>query len=148
MIVFLIGISVFLLLSIFVVVFRIYSLMDIITDNYKKISNSSNNINAVLLFLFVIFGFVGLSAYSYLEFDKYQISVASEHGVITDQLFWITTVITGIVFFISQFLLFYYCYKYRYQNNKRGFFYVDDHKLELIWTVFPAIGLTILVFGG
>jgi len=28
------------------------------------------------------------------------------------------------------------------------FFYVEDHKLELIWTIFPAIGLTVLVFGG
>jgi cytochrome c oxidase subunit 2 len=122
--------------------------MDIITDNYKRFSNSSNNINAVLFFLFAIFGFTGLIFYSYLEFDKYQISVESEHGIITDQLFWITTLICGIVFFISQFLLFYCCYKYRYDENRRSFFYVEDHKLELIWTIFPAIGLTVLVFGG
>lgn len=148
MILFIISSIIILILAIFSSVFRIYSLMDIITGSYKKLVNPSNKINALMLFVFVIISFILLFIYSYTRFDYYQISVASEHGVVTDQLFWITTLITGIVFFISQYLLFYYAYKYQYNENRRAFFYVEDHRLELIWTVVPAIGLTLLVFGG
>jgi cytochrome c oxidase subunit 2 len=147
MIVFIVISAVILVLAIFGVVFRIYSLMDIVNSNYVFV-NSSNRINAFASLLFIIVSFLLLVTYSYFEFSQYQIAVASEHGVITDQLFWVTTVITGIVFFISQFLLFYYPYKYQYNENKRSFFYTDDHRLELVWTIVPAIALSLLVFGG
>jgi cytochrome c oxidase subunit 2 len=86
--------------------------------------------------------------YSIKEFDNYTLPVASEHGVTTDALFWWTMVITGIVFIITQVLLFWFPYKYQYSENRKALFYPDNNKLELIWTVVPAIALTGLVLYG
>ena len=129
-------------------VFKIYTLIDIITGSYKKLVNSSNKINGILLFAFCIIAFVSLFCYSCFEFDKYNISVASEHGVFTDRLFVVTTIVTGIVFFITQFILFYFPYKYNYKSFRKRFFFTEDHKLEFIWTLIPAIVLTALVLEG
>jgi cytochrome c oxidase subunit 2 len=63
-------------------------------------------------------------------------------------MFMITLIITGIVFFITQGLLFWYAYKYKHSSKRRALFYPDNHKIELIWTVIPAIVLTILVVRG
>jgi len=122
--------------------------MDIITGSYKKLASSSNKLNGILLFVFMLVGFVSLFCYTCFEFDKYNISVASEHGIFTDRLFIITTVATGFVFFITQFILFYFPYKYNYQDSRRPTFFTEDHTLEAIWTVIPAIVLSALVFEG
>jgi cytochrome c oxidase subunit 2 len=45
-------------------------------------------------------------------------------------------------------LLFWFPYKYQYDPNRKATFYPENHKLELIWTVIPAIVLTVLVIGG
>ncbi len=73
---------------------------------------------------------------------------ASLHGVKIDQMFWVTTVITLIVFFITQILLFGFAYKYRGSENRKGFYYPHNNTIEKIWTIIPAIVLTILVVFG
>ena len=60
----------------------------------------------------------------------------------------ITVAITGIVFVITQILLFWYGYRYRADGKRKAIYYPDNHKLELIWTVIPAIVLTVLVIRG
>jgi len=57
-------------------------------------------------------------------------------------------VFTGIVFVITQVMLFYFPWRYNRQKNTKGFFYADNHKLEVIWTIIPAIVLTGLVIIG
>jgi cytochrome c oxidase subunit 2 len=60
-------------------------------------------------------------------------------------MLYITIIITGIVFFITQILLFWFSYKYQEKENRKAFYYPHNNKLEVIWTVIPAITLTILV---
>jgi cytochrome c oxidase subunit II len=74
--------------------------------------------------------------------------VASEHGVITDNLFWITMWITIIAFVIIFIVMFWFTFAYRYQEGRRASFFSDNHKLEIIWTVIPAIVLALLIFSG
>jgi cytochrome c oxidase subunit 2 len=52
------------------------------------------------------------------------------------------------MFVITQILLFWYAFKYKESKTRKALFFPDNHKLELIWTVIPAIVLTILVVRG
>ncbi|MEE9406643.1 MAG: cytochrome c oxidase subunit II [Polaribacter sp.] len=69
-------------------------------------------------------------------------SIEGEHD---DNLFDITFWLIGIVQFIMQFLIFFFTFKYRGKQGKKAKFYADSHKLELIWTVTPAIVLVVLI---
>jgi cytochrome c oxidase subunit 2 len=69
-------------------------------------------------------------------------SIEGEHD---DNLFDITFWLIGIVQFIMQFLIFYFTFKYRGKKDQKAKFYADSHKLELIWTVTPAIVLVGLI---
>ena len=69
-------------------------------------------------------------------------SIEGEHD---DNLFNITFILIGIVQFAMQFLIFYFTYKYKGSKDRKAKFYADSHKLELIWTVTPAIVLVVLI---
>ncbi|MEQ6123706.1 cytochrome c oxidase subunit II [Pseudotenacibaculum sp. MALMAid0570] len=70
---------------------------------------------------------------------------ASIEGENDDTLFNISFWLIGIVQFIVQFLIFYFPYKYRGKEGNKAKFYADSHKLELIWTVTPAVVLVGLI---
>ena len=69
-------------------------------------------------------------------------SIEGEHD---DILFNITFILIGVVQFIMQFLIFFFTYKYRGNKNKKALFFADSHKLELIWTVIPAVTIVLLI---
>lgn len=73
---------------------------------------------------------------------------ASEHGPEVDYLFNITLFFTGIVFFITHALLFYFAWKYRGKKGSKAIYWAHDEKLELVWMIIPAIVMTFLVVGG
>ena len=43
---------------------------------------------------------------------------------------------------------FYFGYKYRFNKQRKAHFYPDNHRLEVIWTVIPAIVLVVLIGWG
>ena len=61
---------------------------------------------------------------------------------------WITLAITFVVFLITQVLLFWFAYKYQEKEGQQAYYYPHNNKLEVIWTVIPAITLTVLVAFG
>ena len=146
---FYIALAVFLVVAILFLIFRITRLVNVVKGaGEEAASSSSNNFNAIMMIVFMVL-FFGLAAwYSYANFDAYDPPVASEHGELTDKLFWRTMWITGIVFFITNVLLFVFSYKYRYNKNKKALFYPHNNKLEYLWTGVPAIVLTWLVISG
>ncbi len=52
------------------------------------------------------------------------------------------------MFFITQAILFWFAYKYRARKGHKAQHFSHDNKLEIIWTVIPAIVLTVLVARG
>jgi cytochrome c oxidase subunit 2 len=99
--------------------------------------------------LLVIFFFLGLYAiwlcHSELK-DKLMLKSASLQGESYDMMFAVTITVTGIVFFITHVLLFWFAYKYKSTDDKKSsFFLAHNNKLELIWTTIPAIVMAILV---
>ncbi len=145
---FLIAVGVLLLLSIIWMVYRIQSLVSVVKGSNKKIATGSNKVNAILFVLFLLgTGFL-MFWYSIKEFDNYELPVASEHGVVTDGLFWVTMAVTGVVFLITHVLLFIFPYKYQYKEDRKATFYPDNNKLEIIWTLVPGVVLAGLVITG
>lgn len=145
---FLIGVGVLLLLSIIWMVYRIQTLVSVVKGSDKKIASGSNKVNAILFIVFLLGAGALMFWYSIKEFDNYQLPIASEHGVVTDRLFWISMAVTGVVFLITHILLFIFPYKYQYKEDRKATFYPDNNKLEVMWTVVPAIVLAALVISG
>jgi len=141
-------IGLLLLIAVLVIIYRIHSLIDVARGNHKKNVKESNGVNAVLMFVFLVIGLIILFWYSVSHFDKYTLPVASEHGITTDNLFWVTVTLTGIVFLITQALLFYFAFRYRHRAKAKAFFFPENNRLELIWTIVPAIVLALLIFSG
>lgn len=135
-------------IAILAIVYRIHSLMDVARGTHKKRATSSNRINAALMLLFVVVSVIAVVWFSVSRFDTYNLPVASEHGVSTDRLFWITMGVTLVVFFITQILLFYFPYRYRFREKAKALYFPENNRLELIWTIVPAVVLTLLIFGG
>lgn len=142
-------ISVALILGILYMIFRVGSLISIAKGRKKEARVSPDNkVHAILFVAFMIVSLVGFFWYSYANFDRYQLPIASEHGVRTDTLFWITMAVTVIAFVIISIVMFIFLYKYQYKEGRRAKFYPDNHYLELTWTIIPAIVLTILIITG
>lgn len=101
--------------------------------------------------LFLISLFVGLYG-AYWSF-KYHGGIAyreaaSEHGATIDSMFITTTVITTIVFVITHILLFGFSFVYKSDGKRKAYFYPHNNFIERLWTIAPAIVLTVLVLFG
>lgn len=113
----------------------------------KKANEQNNKVNAFLMVVFLVLGLVGVWYCNKLYFKKTLLPYpsASEHGANIDTMLYITVIICGIVFFITQILLFWFSYKYQHSDKRTGYYYPHNNKLEVIWTTVPAIALCILV---
>ena len=111
----------------------------------EKARKQTNKINAFMLLAFLIIGLIGV--YYCNEAYKGRIlgESASDHGVLIDRMLYITIALTGIVFLVTQFCLFWFPFKYQESDKRKAYYYPHNNKLELIWTVIPAIALTVLV---
>ena len=141
-------IGIVVLIAIFLLIFRIYTLVNVARGTDKIRVSKSNRVNAFLFLAFLVIFGAWFFYYSFTAYDQYQLPLASVHGDDYESLFWATTWITVAVFVITHILLFVFSFKYQYKEGRRATFYPDNTKLEVIWTIIPAIVLTILVFGG
>jgi cytochrome c oxidase subunit 2 len=113
----------------------------------EKSFKQSNRINAFLFILFMVLGLAGAWWCNELLYDRTLLAqpAASDHGEKIDFMLWLTIIVTGVVFLLTQVLLFWFAFKYQYSEKRTSYFFPHNNKLELLWTVVPAIFLTILV---
>jgi cytochrome c oxidase subunit 2 len=111
----------------------------------EKARKQTNKINAFMLLAFLILGLIGV--YYCNERLKGRIlgEPASDHGVLIDRMLYITIALTFVVFVITQVALFWFSFKYQESDKRKAYYYPHNNKLEVIWTVIPAIALTVLV---
>jgi len=111
----------------------------------KKALLQQNRINGFLMIVFLVGGLIGV--YWCNEIFKGRILgvAASEHGEKIDTMLNITFLITGIVFFLTQILLFWFAFKYQYSEKRKAYYFPHNNNLEILWTTVPAIALCILV---
>jgi cytochrome c oxidase subunit II len=111
----------------------------------ERARKQSNKINAFMLLAFLIIGLIGVYYCNVKLSGKILGEPASDHGVLIDRMLYITIGLTGIVFIITQVALFWFSFKYQESDTRKAYYYPHNNKLELIWTVIPAIALTVLV---
>ena len=144
--------SIAIIALIFIVIFQIAKASEYVSvlKGEEASRKQNNKINGALMIVFLVLGFVGVYVCNEYLFDKTLLAqeAASVQGEKVDQMIWVTLAITGIVFIITQILLFWFAYKYQEKDNRKAFFFAHSTKLELIWTAIPAITLTILVVFG
>lgn len=128
-------------------IFRIGTLVSVMRGPEKP-GGFANQVNALLFLIFMVVSLTGFFWYSYTHFDTYQIPVASEHGVITDQLFWVTMAICVAAFSVISVVMFWFTFKYQYKEGAKAKFVTDNHMLELVWTGIPAVVMALLIFKG
>ncbi len=137
---------------IFVVIFQIAKASEYVSVlKGEEVSRKQNNkINGFLMVVFLVLGLVGVWYCNELLYDKTLLvqDAASVEGARVDSMLWVTLAVTGIVFIATQVILFVFAYKYQEDTNRKVVFFAHSTKLELIWTVIPAIALTVLVVIG
>ena len=118
----------------------------------EAVERSSTNTQGIALMTFMVIFLVACiwSSYHYKNqmFGYGPLTSASAHGFEIDSLFNVTLALTGIVFIITHILLFWYAYKYRQTSGRKAIFFAHDTKLELVWTVIPALVMIYLVANG
>ena len=111
--------------------------------NYKD-----NDLHGKLMFAFLVFIYL-VTIYSFVSYTKVLLpESASEHGYTYDRLLVISFITIFIVQTITQALLHYYTYKFRGIKGRKASFITHNNKLELVWTVIPAIVLFVLILYG
>jgi cytochrome c oxidase subunit 2 len=144
--------SVGIIVFIYVVIFQIAKASEYVSilKGEEASRQQNNKINGFLMIAFLVLGFIGIYVCNKAYYGKTQLAqgAASIQGEKVDQMLFITLIVTGIVFVITQVLLFWFAYKYQEDKNRKAFFFAHSTKLELVWTAVPAIALTILVVFG
>ncbi|WP_246172318.1 cytochrome c oxidase subunit II [Sphingobacterium hotanense] len=127
-------------------VLSIYSLTKKVNGKYNPLAN--NTIQAVLLFVFLI-AFLAFTYYSYAVWGSWAWREAvTEHGKDIDRMFIITTVIITIVLVLVHILLLTFSLIYRMRAKRTAYYYPHNDAIERLWTIVPAVVLTILVLFG
>jgi cytochrome c oxidase subunit II len=131
----------------FIIVFQIAKASEYVAilRGEERTRKESNRINAFLLLAFLVIGLFGVWYCNETLKDKILPPETSDHGEKIDTMIWITLGITFLVFVITQILLFWFAYKYQEREDRKAYFFPHDNRLEVIWTVIPAIVLTVLV---
>ena len=137
-----------LLLVVFGLLFRLQILTSIFSGTFTRDIGTSNSVNAILMLVFMVGG-GALFAWSFVEnFAKMNPPIASVHGAKMETMFWTTMAVIGVAFVFTQFLLFWYSYKYQHKEGRRAYFFSHNNKIEVIWTIIPAIVMAALIFSG
>ncbi len=133
----------------FVVTFQIAKASEYVSvlKGEEKSFRQNNRINAFLMIVFLVLGLAGAWWCNELFYNKTLLAqpAASDHGEKIDFMLIITIAVTGVVFVLTQILLFWFAYKYQFSEKRTVYYFPHNNKLELIWTVVPAIFLTVLV---
>jgi len=127
---------------------QIFKLLGL-TKKDQVATESENNINGWLMLGLGVFIY-GLMLVSMFKgkavlLPKLSASLEGEH---IDKLFIITMTLIFVVQFITQFLIYFFSFRYRGIKGRKATFYADSHKLEMWWTITPTVVLSVLIIYG
>ncbi|TCC93316.1 cytochrome c oxidase subunit II [Pedobacter frigiditerrae] len=139
----------FLLLCLFIAIvgkaLRVYELTQ---ETQGKQSINWDKVNGIIFAIFLVVGLYGVYWEYTVHGEMLLPEAASEHGKKIDQMFNITLIITTIVFILTHIVLFAFAYFYKSSNNRKAYYYPHNNALERVWTIIPALVLTVLVLMG
>lgn len=128
---------------------RMYELSSKLNNKKENDFNiRENNLNGKLLFGFMLFQFFGF-IYLMLRFGwTGRGPAASVHGDEYDWLLNLNLWIIIAVFFLTNFLLFWFASKYVKKPGVPAYYFAHSNKLEMIWTIIPAVVLAVIIVMG
>ncbi|HRP89756.1 MAG TPA: cytochrome c oxidase subunit II [Edaphocola sp.] len=136
---------------IFIVIYQIaraVEYVNLIRGDEVEVSKKNNKVLAWVLLIVFILGMYGVYETHRLLAPLYLPQAASTQGVEYEKMLMTTIVITGAVFFITEFLLFWFAFRYQAKDGKKPLFYAHNNKLEVVWTTVPALTLMVLIAFG
>lgn len=147
------GVSYYVLLFLVVcfavgIIGKILQVYDLTLKLQRKPGIKWNNVMGVICLAFLIVGLVGVYWSFTVQGSMILPEAASLHGKTIDTMFWTTFGITVVVFIGTQILLFTFAFIYRGSDKRRAYYLPHNNTIEKIWTVAPAIVLTVLVIFG
>jgi len=132
-------------------IIAISNLIDVVKGKKPwEVTVKENGINAFLCLLMVFFGWF-LYFYFYIKYVRGGLllpAAASEHGKAIDTLSDVSFTIISVAFLLVQPFLWYFAYKYRMRPGHKGYHFAHNTRLEMVWTIIPAIILCSLIFYG
>ncbi|MBI3518537.1 MAG: cytochrome c oxidase subunit II [Bacteroidetes bacterium] len=143
------------LIGLVLLIIAVHQLMRVVelSRQFKKgnewsVSDSDNAFNGRAMLLF---------GFAFLAFFFWQINrwgdnslpgAASVHGLKIDTLWDYNIYLISFVFVLTNAVLFYFSYKYRGTKDTKATFLAHDNRLEMLWTIVPAVVLAfIIIFG-
>ena len=143
------------LIGLVLLIIAVHQLMRVIelSREFKKtkewhITDSDNAFNgkAMLIFGFVFIAFFFWQAERWN--DNALPAAASVHGLKIDALWDYNMYLVVFVFVVTNAVLFWFSYKYAGKKGVKATFLAHDNRLEMAWTIAPAVVLAgIIIFG-
>jgi cytochrome c oxidase subunit 2 len=143
------------LIGLVLLIIAVHQLMRVIelSREFKKtkewaVTESDNTFNGkmMLTFMFVFFAFFFWQVERWN--DNTLPDAASVHGQKIDVLWDYNMYLITIVFLLTNAVLFYFAYKYSGKKDTKATFLAHDNRLEMAWTIVPAVVLAfIIIFG-
>lgn len=111
-------------------------------------TDSDNSFNGKLMLIVGIL-FLGLLLWQIDRWEDNSLpSAASVHGLKIDSLWNINMWIITIASILTNGALFYFAYRYSGKKGNKATFIAHDNRLEMVWTVVPAVVLAgIIIYG-
>ena len=143
------------LIGLVLLIIAVHQLMRVIelSREFKKtkewhITDSDNAFNGKAMLLF---GFAFI-AFFFWQADRWNDNAlpgaASVHGLKIDALWDYNMYLVVFVFVITNAVLFWFSYKYAGKKGVKATFLAHDNRLEMAWTIAPAVVLAgIIIFG-
>lgn len=140
------------IILVFLIIFQIAKASEYVAvlKGEDRARKENNKINGFFMFAFLIVGLIGVYWCNELLVDKTLMvqESASVQGEKVDEMLHLTIIITGFVFVLTQVALFWFAFRYQESDTRKVFFFPHNNTMEIIWTVIPAIALTVLVVIG
>ena len=129
---------------------KVYEITSKVTGNKSQENiTPGENLSQASLFLVFMVALFGGTIYLMLEYGNGGLgTAATEHGVMIDDLLVFNWWIILPVFFMMNAMLFIFPFLYRRDPERKSVYLVHNNKLELIWTVVPAIVLAAVIIYG
>ena len=140
-------ITILLIFLVFIIIYQIGKASEYasVMRGEEVVKYKTNRVIAWLLVAFFLISLYGIWVCNEYFKDLMLPVAACENGMKYDSMFNVTLMVTGIVFFATQTVLFWFAFRYQSTATRKSFYFAHSNKLELIWTTIPAIAMAILV---
>jgi cytochrome c oxidase subunit II len=116
--------------------------------NEWRVTDTDNNMMGKALLCFMVFFFAMFIWQCNRWNERALPPAASEHGAKIDTLWDYNMLLITFVFYVTNFFLFFFAYKYRGNTKNTAKYFAHDNRLEMAWTVVPAVALSfVIIFG-